>query len=87
MADKADWLAGLAVGDRVIELSVHVACAHCGDTYEVQRGTQVASVTALEIITTSGGRWHRADGKSSDGAGWRSRLAQPTAAQAGKAKR
>ena len=83
----ADWLAGLKVGDRVTELSFHVACAHCGDLYEVKEVTRVANITALEIVTESGGRWRRSDGKLSGGKGSRSRLIQPTAAQARNAKR
>lgn len=54
MTDKTDWLAGLQVGDEVVEMTSHIGAF--GDL------TTVTRVTTTQIVTTSGSRFRRKSG-------------------------
>lgn len=79
MTDKAEWLAGLEVGDLV-----WIRWSSGKDA----RFQWVARLTKTRITTEDGSWFRRRDGKKPSGCGccWR-QIEQPTAVQARRAKR
>ena len=79
MTDKADWLAGLQVGDPV------VVQTGSGDKNEVHR---IVRFTKTLIVTDKGWRFRRKDGWTPGADPWNFySIEKPTPAQARKARK